>query len=474
VSRALQNFNSPLQKFFVETGTESSNPIIPTNNTDVTKLSIAILDIPPFTVSSFEVGVIYNNNRRFTMNDIGKIGELAVKLEKAVKLQSLEIQSIKSIVTGDDGAALLKSGIFVENFSSLDNSEILSGYFGVSIVSSTGECFPAAAVYGAEFELVNVDTIAISDDIITMPYEVELLVSQVNANGRVNVNPGAINDSRGRATINKRNSWFVNLLTAGLLYVASNVAYKTIGAYLGGTLGSLFTGDTLSVLNNIAGFNSDGLLAIAWRATRDIGLDFLKAIDGIDGISSLSKAFGSLFKAGPDSIVTYLTKGISSLIPDATRTLFSNFGDTFLSELTGMGNILGNIFNQSPIYTITELYKSITGLSSFTAKNSFVGLTQIANAISQGITSVPIIGPAIQQAALYITESVAGTWLAAYAPTLAAYAPIAIAAAGVYLVVEYGGQILEGIGNAVTDVVNFVGDTINDIGDGLAELGGWD
>ena len=479
VSRTLQNFSSPLQKFFIETGTESADPTIPTNNTDVTKLSIAVLNIPPFTVSSFEVGVIYNNNRRFTMNDIGKIGELAVKLEKAVKLQSLEIQSIKSIITGDDGATLLKSGIFVEDFSSLDNSDILSGYFGVSIVSGTGECFPAAGVHSAEFTLVNSDTVAISDDIITMKYDVELLVSQVNANGRVNVNPGAINDSRGRATISKKNSWLVNLLTAGLLYVASTIALQTVGAFIAanfggsliGSLAGIYAGDGLSALASIAGFNADGVLAVAWKATQDLGLSFLNAIQGIDGVSSLFGGIGAKIGSAYDVIASYVTGGINALIPSAVSTAFSSFASTAWIGLQSIGSVLGNIFTVSPITTLTGLYSSVTSLVSFVGTSAWAAATWVGNGIATAITGVPIIGSAIASAAGYISgavsSAVAGTWVASLGPALAAAAPVALAAAAAYVVVKYGGDIVEGIGNAISSVGNA-------IGDGIADVFGWD
>ena len=481
VSRTLQNFSSPLEKFFVETGTQSANPTIPTNNTDVTKLSIAILNIPPFTVSSFEVGVIYNNNRRFTMNDIGKIGELAVKLEKAVKLQSLEIQSIKSIITGDDGATLLKSGIFVEDFSSLDNSDILSGYFGVSIVSGTGECFPAAGVHSAEFTLVNSDTVAISDDIITMKYDVELLVSQVNANGRVNVNPGAINDSRGRATISKKNSWLVNLLTAGLLYVASTIALQTVGAFIAanfggsliGSLAGIYAGDGLSALASIAGFNADGVLAVAWKATQDLGLSFLQAIQSIDGVSSLFGGIGAKFGSAFDLISSYVTGGINSLIPSAVSTAFSSFVSTAWLGFQNIGYVLGNIFSVSPITTLTGLASSIGGLVSYVGTAAWAAATWVGNGLATAITGVPIIGSAIASAAGYISSAVsgavAGTWFASLGPALAAAAPVALAAAAAYVVVKYGGDIIEGAVNIVSDVVSGVGNAISDAVDWLTD-----
>jgi len=483
VTRTLQNFSSPLQKFFIDTGTESSNPVIPTNNTDITKLSIAVLNIPPFAVSSFEVGVIYNNNRRFTMNDIGKIGELAVKLDKAVKLQSLEIQSIKSIVTGDTGQTLLKAGIFVEDFSSLDNADLMSGYFGVSIVTGTGECFPAAAVHGAEFKVVNSDNVAISDDIITMQYDVELLVSQVNANGHVNCNPGAINDSRGRATISKKNSWLVNLLLAGVLYVASTIALKTIGAYIAanfadtlvGGLANIYAGADLSFLANVVGFNADGVLAVAWKATQDLGLSFLNAIQGIDGVSSLFGGIGTQIVDAYSLISGYVTQGINAILPGISGTgigaAFSSFAETAWIGLQSVGSVLGNIFSVSPLTTLTGLYSSVTSLVSYVGTAAWAGATWVGNSLATAITGIPIIGEGIAAAAGYISSSVAaataGTWVASLGPALAAAAPVALAAAAAYVVVKYGGDIVEGIGNAISSVGNAIGNAVSSVGHAL-------
>ena len=100
----------------MQQGVQSANPKEIDDISDTSKLSLAVLEIPPYAKSSFDVKITYDDNKRFTMRDIGKIESLTINLDKAVKLQSIEIANLRSIITNDNGDTLLKSGILVEDF----------------------------------------------------------------------------------------------------------------------------------------------------------------------------------------------------------------------------------------------------------------------------------------------------------------------------------------------------------------------
>ena len=206
VTNTLQNFESPYNSFYVEQGVESTNPSFTKDNTDFSKLSIATIAIPPYVRNAFDVQIFIDDNKRYTMKDIAKIERLTYNLDKAVKIHSIEIANIKGILTNDNGESLLKSGILVETFSDLNKLDNQSSTISCAINEDNGTCSPMIEADTLEFNLVDNQNVVSNSDMITMLYEDEVFISQVEANSFIFVNPGAIDDGRGRSTTNVHNS----------------------------------------------------------------------------------------------------------------------------------------------------------------------------------------------------------------------------------------------------------------------------
>jgi hypothetical protein len=216
LSKNSVNFETPYDKFFITNGSESTKPGTTPLVADKTKLAIATIELPPFAESAFSCSIIYENNTRFTMADIGKIQQTTLRLDKAVKVHSIEIANLKAIIQNDAGDTLLKSGILVDNFQDFSKTDILSGGFFCAINTKQGICYPMFSAYNVDLKITSQTNVNIANDIITAKYIEEVLVSQVEANGAVNPNPGGINDRRGRAELSQQNSYKVNLLQTGL------------------------------------------------------------------------------------------------------------------------------------------------------------------------------------------------------------------------------------------------------------------
>ena len=206
VTNTLQNFESPYNSFYVEQGVESITPTLITDNTDFSKLSIARIIIPPYVRTAFDVQIFIDDNKRYTMKDIAKIERLTYNLDKAVKIHSIEIANIKGILTNDNGESLLKSGILVESFSDLNKLDNLSSTISCAINTDSGTCSPMIEFDTLDFNIVSNQNVATNSDMITMLYEEEVFISQIEANSFIFVNPGAIDDGRGRVTTNRQNS----------------------------------------------------------------------------------------------------------------------------------------------------------------------------------------------------------------------------------------------------------------------------
>jgi hypothetical protein len=224
-----RNFENPYSRLYVEQGIEVNNARTAfDSNADKLKLTIATLYIPPYATSSFDVKIVYEDSRRFTMNDIAKIKKDTIKLTKTVRIHSVEIANLKNPVLNADGTNLLKTGILVETFNDFSKADLANQDFLCAFDFRQGTCNPLFTATDMPLEIVSATNYSISDGIITARYSEEIFTSQLEANHFVNPNPGGINNGRGRSKLGKKSSFAVNLLIWAAIAFATYVAYLYI------------------------------------------------------------------------------------------------------------------------------------------------------------------------------------------------------------------------------------------------------
>jgi hypothetical protein len=167
ISRDAVNFDSPYSRLYVETGVEKNLPDTKIETDDKSRLAIATITVPPYSTSAFDVTIEYEDNKRFTMRDIARLEKTTISLDKAIRIQSVEIANLKAQVVNDNGDTLLKSGILVETFASTDKADLASGYFTSVINKNQRTCYPGSDVYNVDLELLSDTDVAIFNDIIT-------------------------------------------------------------------------------------------------------------------------------------------------------------------------------------------------------------------------------------------------------------------------------------------------------------------
>lgn len=411
VTNTLQNYESPYNKFFVEQGTENTAPESTLNNSDISKLCIATLSLPPYVVSSFDVTITYEDTKRYTMKDIGRIDKLTVQLDKSIKLHSIEIANLKSIITNDNGDTLLKSGILVESFADFSRADIESGYFTCLINKQDKSCFPGADAHNLSLNITSQNDATVLDDIITMKYVEEVFVSQLEANSTVNPNPGAINNGRGRAKLSKKNSFSLNLLlTGGLMLVGSYIAST---AFIGGA---------------IAAFQGEAILAAAWQAAQFAGYSVLESIGLINYAQSTFGWFGTASSAGE----VLVGLGDSAVAPTISN-LYTAFTESFTSWLgpEALGDAALSGSNLS-FLTTGE------GILSTVGQNIATGFSAVSGAVSNfGIQTLGL--------------EAGGVGLLAF-EVVAAVAIIYVASEVLSPILEPVGDFLEDTWESITDI----------------------
>lgn len=365
VTNSLQNYDTPYNKFFVETGVEEINPKETKNYSDLTKLSLAVLELPPYVNDVFDVKITYDDNKRYTMRDIGKIDDLTVKLDKAVKLHSIEIANIKSIVINDQGDVLLKSGILVESFADMNKADLTNGYFSAIIDTRNRTCFPSFNAFNLDLEVLSDTDIAQFSELITMKYTEELLVSQLEGNSTVNPNPGGINNGRGRGVLTKKNSLLVNLMLTGGVVIAGMIAAKTIAAYeiaaaaaAEGTA-ALITADLYGYAAQAAAAQ-EGALAVAWGAAKDAGLSVVNAFKNIDIFSKQSSLMG---QASSETVVTSATAGVETVLAGTGDIISTNGVNLAFTNVEGATDFYAALAQSGT--TISD-FASVAGLANGT------------------------------------------------------------------------------------------------------------
>jgi hypothetical protein len=103
-------------KFIVKKGNPSLNPSRPETISD--SIPLYYLYIPAYTESFRDVRIIPVENKRYTMQDIGKLDKRLQRLEYYTSLSVLEQQALNMQITDDIGLERFKTGFFVDNFES--------------------------------------------------------------------------------------------------------------------------------------------------------------------------------------------------------------------------------------------------------------------------------------------------------------------------------------------------------------------
>jgi hypothetical protein len=108
----------PSRELVVLEGQSSIRPLPPP--VDQNDMLIYTLFIPPYTETVKEVKADFQNNRRFTMRDIGNFENRIKGLEYYVSLNQLEKNANDSKILDSNGLERSKYGILVDNFSTTD------------------------------------------------------------------------------------------------------------------------------------------------------------------------------------------------------------------------------------------------------------------------------------------------------------------------------------------------------------------
>ena len=127
-------------KFQVVYGTPSEKPERPINVDDA--LEVATVELPPYLYNPQQASVEFLEYKRYRMSDIRALEKRIKNLEFYTSLSILETNTANMYIPDSEGTNRLKTGFFVDNFSSFKTQEIFLGMLKNSIDRTLNELRP--------------------------------------------------------------------------------------------------------------------------------------------------------------------------------------------------------------------------------------------------------------------------------------------------------------------------------------------
>lgn len=176
-------------EFVVKKGIASTNPQEPANIDDA--MLLYNLFIPAYTFSTSDVQSVMQDNRGYTMRDIGKLEKRIENLEYYTSMNMLEQDTLNRFVDDGTGADAFKNGFVVDNFTSFLVGDIENSEFHCSMDNSKGTMRPEISQDSVAFSVDegSLSGVVVNTNTITLPYTTESLVSQLMKSTTLSVNP---------------------------------------------------------------------------------------------------------------------------------------------------------------------------------------------------------------------------------------------------------------------------------------------
>ena len=180
--------------FKVISGTPAENPDPPKPIENAMK--IAEFTFPAYMLDIDDAKTTKEDNRRYTMRDIGKLEQRLENVEYYTALNLLEAEAQSLEIQDSNGLNRFKSGFLVDNFKGHSTGDVLHPDYRNSMDMELGELRPKYKMKGITLLEENTtdaqrtaDNYQKTGDMITLPYTDVVTVSQPYATRVENLNP---------------------------------------------------------------------------------------------------------------------------------------------------------------------------------------------------------------------------------------------------------------------------------------------
>jgi hypothetical protein len=211
VDKVILNKN---KTFEVIQGKPSSSPVPPKDKTD--SMTLYVLYSPAYVSDTAEVSVVYNDNKRYTMRDIGAIEKRVENLEYYTSLSLLEQDTLNKqdlSIRDTTGLQRFKNGLITDSFKGHAIADITKTDYNASIDIKENELRPS---FNISNHLLSFDGASSSGhrrkgpNITIGSTEVQF-IDQPKASKSINVNPFNVINYLGRIELDPKSDTWIDV-----------------------------------------------------------------------------------------------------------------------------------------------------------------------------------------------------------------------------------------------------------------------
>ena len=195
-----------------------------------TGMVIYILDYNAYTLRAGSVDAQYQDNRRYTMRDIGKIDKRLKEVEYYTALSLLERETASMDITDEAGDSRFKNGFIVDPFTSHGIGEASHVDYSCSVDPKQGQMRPKfksnhiPLIYNATDSLNERKT----GPLITLDYSDTPVIQQLKGSVHENINPFAVRTYKGEVKFNPDSDNWYDTTKVGTLTVNNDAHFEAL------------------------------------------------------------------------------------------------------------------------------------------------------------------------------------------------------------------------------------------------------
>jgi hypothetical protein len=191
----------------IEGVSAATNPPVP--NDEVDAMTLCTLTIQPYTYEVSNVSLNIQNNRRYTMKDIGAIDNRLTRVEYYTALNLLEKDIATTTYYDDNNNQLFNNGFIVDPFKGHGIGDVFNPDYKCSIDFDNEILRPRFESNGTSLT-VSSNTLAVTSNLLTLTYTSVPYITQNVASGTTNVNPFNVIGFIGYVKLPKDTGTWVN------------------------------------------------------------------------------------------------------------------------------------------------------------------------------------------------------------------------------------------------------------------------
>lgn len=188
-------------RFYLKEGMSSENPSVPKQDPDT--MIIYEIHLKAYVYTMDDISVRFVDNRKFTMKDLSNMSGRIDRLESAVALTMLELQTVNMSIKDSNGFDRYKNGFLVDNFKNFYGSDITNLEYKSSVDRSSGELRPQFKSSNVRMEYLNTASSNIKKfgNILICDFTDDLFISNTYATKSLSINPYLVYRTNGSMTL---------------------------------------------------------------------------------------------------------------------------------------------------------------------------------------------------------------------------------------------------------------------------------